>query len=370
MRTDINFKSYFAPDMVEPILLGERSTVDTRVFDEYFRDQADSTPFTKVSLADLANLAEAQPLVADGAESIGIRRIATSVDGATIPPVRLNGLIGAEEINALQALPTVLRGRDPVRSVTDGIIRRIRDDLAVTINGLSAQAVSLGRISWPVKLSDGVYTTFVLDFSEIGEADFSILDVRPEKDLTALVGVKASDWVEYVDAIEDAFEDRQQAAPGGYKLGRNAWKGLMAIASASKRNEAIEVKQGVVQEMIPTPEGKAPRYRTRSYIDVGGHRFWKYGDQYKMPELVNGVPRQISRRVVADDNVMATSEGARFQFRFLSISDLDIGFAALVLALKSWRLKDPSVEKILGQSRPMPIPNLKAIMNSPAKPAP
>lgn len=355
---------YFTPKAVQ-LVLDERAAVDSPTYDEFFRDQADTWPMPQIGIGKLLELARAQPLVVDGTESVAIGRGEQALGIVRPEPFRLNSFMSADELNDMRLLP-IPQDR---QTVADGHVRTIRNDLRVSIDGLCAQAISEGKFAWPIKVDGGGFRLFGIDFTQLVSENDQILVVRPDVDLTQTNGVKATDWVDYVDKVEDAFEARALAAPMKYRLGRNAWKGLMAVASNTKRTDSVKVEQGVEQIMVATPEGQPQRYRHESYIDVGGHRFVRYARTYhdlSINEAGNLV--RSFKRVVPDDNVHAVSEGVRMQFRWLSISDLDIEFAALPLALKTIDSKDPSGVKVLGQSRPVPIPIVRAIMNSPAKP--
>lgn len=364
MKPVLDVKRYFNPNAVA-LVLDEPAAIDTFVFDEFFRDQADTWPFPTIGVRDLMEMAQAQPLTLDGTESVAIGRGRRGVDQVRPEPFAFNSMMTADQINDMRVLPFA----ETRQQVADSHIRNIRADLRVSINGLAAKAITTGVISWPIKVSAGGYDTFQIDFTEFGGEEYSILTVRPDVDLTALTGRKVQDWIDYVNKIESGFADRGLSSPDFYRLGRNAWNGLMAIASTTKQTDSIKAMYGVEKVPIATPEGRPQRNRNQSYIDVGGHRFVKYDQTYQDLEVTQaGLLVRVNRRVVADDNVHAVAAGVRMPFRYLSISDLDIDFAALPLALKTVTSHDPSGEKIIGQSRPIPIPIVKAIQYAPAKP--
>ena len=91
------------------------------------------------------------------------------------------------------------------------------------------------------------------------------------------------------------------------------------------------------------------------HILVGTSKFYLCDAQYydyKAKAYVDAIPDKKVRSIARDD---------AFGLYYCALDSFDVDFAALAFAVKTEVTSDPEGIKIIGQARPMTVPNVDAI---------
>lgn len=318
-----NLKGFFTPEAVALRLKG-MAPLKTTVVDTFFARKVNH-PFAKVGADDIAEVGAAAPLIMRGAPSLSVSQGPLRLSDYEPYEVSIHKFFTAADVNNLVLLDRT--GLEARLAAVDDSLRRI---CRATAEGIASTALT-GTISWPVQLEKGGFETYQVKFGD----PFTF---TPSKLWDAL------------DAkIREVFGDLQEmetiVQEGGYGgevkfwAGRKAFAQLLALAEVYGEN----------------PKAKLRVEISDKGISIGGFLVAKQAERYKNPETGAMVPK------VADHKILAFASDAAHTLFYCAIDDLDGKLAPLPYYSKPVPTSDPSGVKVLGRSKPFPVPIVKAM---------
>ena len=278
-----------------------------------------------VSSSEILATVHALPYVRRGAPSIPATKEQGSVVWYEPLAARPNVMVTGADLNNLKLLGQGAKD-DWARGRTDYLRRGIRKTAeAVCIQSLS------GRIQWPVQLEGGGWDIFDVDFGAI----LSVTVAAEAK--WGHANCKISTIFETLTEMHESIEEHGYGSTVEIWAGKTAYSALFAKAEAHVSTAKIRVEL--------TDQG----------INVGGFLVKRRAEKYRNPQtgaMTNVIPDKEVR-------IIATDAGHRMPY--CAVDDLDANLLALPMFVKPVEVKDPSGYKLIGESKPFPIPNVKGI---------
>jgi len=296
----------------------------TVVMDTIFANRPQS-PLPVVSAHEIHAVINALPLVRRGAPSIAATRQTGSLDLYEPFPIRPNVTVAGMDLNNLKLLDG--QGKEAwAQGRTDYLRRAVRK----TTEGIAAQALT-GRVQWPVQLEGGAFDVYDVNFG-------TVLSHTPAKKWdVASPASKLVDVYNVLTAMQELLEEE------GYGSTVEIWAGATAFNALFKLAEA-NVSTAKFQVEI-----------TDVGINVAGYMVKRRSEKYRNPQTGSMVS------VVAANDVLMVAQDADHRLVYCAVDDLDANLAALPLFVKPIEMKDPSGWKLVAESKPFPIPNVRGI---------
>lgn len=319
----LDLKAFFSPKMVVQ-RLKQLPPIKTTVVDTFFKRKINH-PFDKVGSSDLAGVVSTMPLINRGAPSLQVKRGVLSLDDYEPFEVAPHDFFTAADMNRLKNLDNQsIQAR--LAAVDDNLRRICRG----TAEAIASKSLT-GTITWPVALEGGGTDTYELSFG-------STLTFTPDKLWDAAdINVR-----KVFSDLQDMETLVQEAGYGGeviYWAGKEVYSQLLALVEVYGENPKAKLRVEV------TKEG----------ITIGEFLIKKMAETYADP--ISGV----SQYKVDPKKIMAFADDAVSTLFYCAIDDLDGKLAPLPYYSKPVNTADPSGVKIIGRSKPLPAPVVKAI---------
>jgi hypothetical protein len=217
-------------------------------------------------------------------------------------------------------------------------INDMRTVVRNTTEGLCAQALT-GTITWPMRLQDGTTDTYTVDFTNNG--DNALLSHTVEKDWSdstkTLVGI-LDDLIE----IETLFANEGYANPS-FWCGKTVYLAAMKLAQAANSG-----KQSPINVQI----------NDRS-IQIGGYTLTLATGAYYDPSVSPGSTATV--KVVGDKKILAFARNAPFTLYYTALDDMYANLLPMPFYARPVEQDDPQGIKVIGKSKPLPVPVPKAL---------
>lgn len=266
------------------------------------------------------------PVIKRGAPSIPATRETGSIGVYEPFPVRPNVFVTAADLNNLKLLGA--SGLDAWARERTDLLRRV---IRKTCEAMCAVALT-GRLQWPVKLEEGGFETYDVDFG-------NPLSVTPGKMWDAS-DAKLVHVFDTLTGMSEAIEEKGYGSSLEIWAGKSAYNALFAIAENSRTTAKIRVEI--------TDQG----------INVGGYLVRRRAEKYRKPDTGEMIP------VVDDKTVKMIAKDAGHFMPYCAIDDLDGNLQPLPMFVKPERKSDPSGYKLIGESKPFPVPNVAGICDA------
>jgi hypothetical protein len=312
----LKLKGLFTPQAVAMHLkaLGEiHSTVMDRCFPQRLQRAS-----ALIGVSELLRIVRAIPVVSRGGMSLPIDAGSLSAQMIEPLPVKPSHDVTGQALNDLRL---VMGEQASLEVWTRGIIEFLRGTCRETTEAIAAQALT-GRIEWPVKLDDGSWETYVVDFGPTNA-------VEPE---TAWDDGQASLAKVRKHLVAMAHANRAAGFGGKveYMAGEDAFTALYALAE--KHTSTAKMKVEINGDTI----------------NVGGFLVHSMDEQFFDPKT------KAMRPKVAPDKVVGYSVGAPGAVFYAALDDLDAKLKPLPFFPKPVTLPEGNGYKIIGQSKPLP----------------
>ncbi|MDY6904092.1 MAG: major capsid protein [Thermodesulfobacteriota bacterium] len=317
----INLASLFTKEAIVRYLKS-LPVLKTPVMDTIFTDRP-LHPLPVVGADMITEVAHALPVVRRGSPSIAAGSDAGEFAFYEPLPVRPHKMVTGQDLNNLKILNG--GGKDAWAQGKTDLLRRI---VRRTTEGLCAASLS-GSFTWPIQLESGGFETWSIDFG-------SPESVTPSK-LLDESGAALKDIYVICQAMEEALEENGYGSTNEIWAGKSAYEQIFTIAEASKTTAKIRVEL--------TDEG----------INVGGYLIKRRAEKIRNPETKAMTP------VVPLKDMMMIATDAGHKMPYCAVDDLEANLQAMPLFIKPIVMKDPSGYKLVGESKPFPIPNVKGI---------
>jgi hypothetical protein len=238
-------------------------------------------------------------------------------------PIRPYKMVTGADLNNLKALGSQSRQAWAAQKI-DYLRRACRK----TAEAMCAVSLS-GTLTWPVKLEAGGWETWTISFG-------SPLSVTPGK-LWSDNDAKLTTVFVTLQAMEEKLQEKGYGGTVEIWAGKTAYEALFAIAEASTTTAKIRVEL------------------TEQGINIGGYLVKRRSETYRNPQTGSSVSIQGTK------TVRMISTDAEHTMPYCALDDLDANLQPLPFFTKPIVLKDPSGYKIVGESKPFPIPNMDGV---------
>jgi len=278
-------------------------------------------PFDRLSYSDLQLPTKNIPLVTRGSVSYALtpdKNKITQIDPANFTP---SITLSAADVNRFNTLN--LNGQ---QTLIDNYIDTLRRSVRKSTEALAIQSIT-GKIEYDIRNADGAMDIYKVEFG----TPRTIAVAKKWDD----ANTKAGDIVASIGQINDSLQETSDGTDIVHLCNYDVYSALVSKAATLNNSELIKV----------FPE----------YVQIGNAKFIicsaKYWS-YKTKEFVNAIPSKTVVSIAKDD---------AFQLIYCALDSLDANFASLPFYVNSVRLDDPEGVKLIGQARPMPVPNVDAI---------
>jgi hypothetical protein len=278
-------------------------------------------PKDKLAHADLGLPEKNIPLITRGSSSYAVPLNKTTlklIDPANITP---SLVLNAAEINEMRSL-----GLEQQQQLVDRKIDKLRKIVRKTTEAMAIQSIT-GKIAYDIRNADGTLDVYVVDFG------------TPQKIPVAkkwnASGTTAGDIVSSIGQIVDSILETSDGSDIVYLCGFDVYSALVSKAGELKNSDLIKVFE--------------------DHVQIGNAKFIicsaKYYS-YKEKTNVKAIPAK---------SVVAIAKDDAFSLAYCALDSLDANFASLPFYVNTVKQDDPEAVKLIGQARPMPIPNVDAI---------
>ncbi|SDB03953.1 Phage major capsid protein E [Desulfonatronum thiosulfatophilum] len=296
----------------------------TVVMDTIFTDRP-QIHTAMVSTSDILATVHALPFVRRGAPSVPATKEQGSWAWYEPLAARPNVMVTGADLNNLKLMGQGGK-EDWARGRTDHLRRGIRK----TAEAVCMQALS-GRVQWPVQLEGGGWDIFDVDFGAILSLNVAAAAKWDHADC------KLADIFETLTDMQEAIEEHGYGSTAEIWAGKTAYNKLFIKAEASETTAKIRVEL--------TDQG----------INIGGFLIKRRAEKYRNPQTGVMTP------AVPDKEVRMIATDAGHRMPYCAVDDLDANLMAMPMFVKPIEIKDPSGYKLVGESKPFPIPNVKGI---------
>lgn len=318
----INFRPYFTPQAIALRLKG-LPPIKTTILDTVFKRKVNH-PLATVGKSDITELGQAAPLIMRGAPSLKLDGGPTSVAEYEPYEAAYNKSFTAADLNNLKALDST-----GIKARLAGVDDNLRRTCRATAEALASLSLT-GTISWPVALEGGGMDTYEVNLGNTGL-------YNPDKLWDA--DAKLRDVYNDLDNMETAVQESGYGGDVEFMAGKLAYIDLLALADAYSTN----------------PNGKIKVEVSKEGIRVGEFLVKKMAERYYDPLSKTNKPK------VPDHKIMAYATDAVHTVFYCALDDLDGKLQPFPYFSKPIDTKDPSGVKIVGRSKPFPVPITKAI---------
>jgi hypothetical protein len=300
--------------------------IKSPVMDTFYPAASRTThPFSMIGIDEISETVKAVPVVRRGTASISVGGGSRSQSYIEPQPIDVNSFAGAKDLNDLKLLDSAGQ-----QTYVNAKIDFIRKTVRATSEALCAQSLS-GKISYAMKTETGM-DTYEVDFGTVATATIA------EK-----WGADTTQLKHILTHLMDMAETIETAGFGSnveFYAGKTAFSEVASKVIAMGNDTRIEAKV----------DGNV--------IKLGGYTITRMAATYYDPKA------KTYKKAIDDKFVQAVGKDAAFGFKYLAIDDLDAGLQAMPIFINPKKVDDPSGWKIMGQSKPLPIPVVKAMVKA------
>lgn len=319
----MDLKKYYNAKAIA-MRLQQLPPLKTTVVDTFFVRKVNH-PFDKVGRSDITAIGAPAPLIARGAPSLPVGGGMLSLDDYEPFEVANHQFFTAADLLRMRHLDEV-----SVEARLAGIDDNLRRICRMTTEALAAVALT-GTITWPVMLEGGRTENYQVSFG-------SPLSYTPAKLWDAAdINVR-----QIFDQLQEMETLVQEAGYGGtvvFWAGKTAYNALLALVETY---------------------GENPKAKLRVEVSANGISIGEFTIKKQTETYVHPVAGAVTPKVPAN-KIMAYASDAVHTLFYCALDDLDARLQPMPYFSKPIDVKDPSGTKIVGRSKPFPVPVVKAI---------
>jgi len=281
-------------------------------------------PYDRLTHADLGLPTKNIPLVTRESVSYALtpnKDAIKQIDPANITP---SITLSAADVNRFKTLS--LAGQ---QQLMDNYIDQLRRSARKTTEAMAAQSIT-GKIEYDIRNADGTMDVYKVDFGTPEE-----INIAKKWDDN---NTKPGDIVASIGQIHESMQKTSEGTDIVHLINYDVYSALVTKAAALNNSDLIKVFPDYVQignAKFIICAAKYYSYKTKSFVDV--------------------IPKKSVKSIARDD---------AFGLFYCALDSLDANFASLPFFVNSVKMDDPEGVKFIGQSRPMPVPNVNAIRES------
>jgi hypothetical protein len=325
---ELNLRQHLTPAAIARVL--DRQQPIYRPFRTAMFSASQTHPLPIIALSDITRVIRNVPVVRRGTQAVALNQ--HSLDQTWIEPqgIDVSTFVTAAEINNWRVL-----SNQSVQQIVDAKVDHQVQTTRLTTEALCAQAAT-GSINYPMKVDGGGTDTYEIDYG-------STLSYTPDPLWDAETATIESIYLDLV-AMDELIQAEGYGAALRIFAGKTVIATVLALANQGSKNNAIEIRverSGTGADYVRGVwiGGYYLEHRSGAYRDASG-------------ALVKSVP---------DSGLVMFDAQAGHGFWFLALDDLDAGLVAMpFFALPEYK-RNPSGVEIVGRSKPLPAPVVKAI---------
>ena len=319
----MDLKKFFTREAIVESL-SRLPELKTPVMDLLFTDRQNH-PFPVVGYKDMGLPAGNIPVVRRGSQSYSLAPTNGSVSMIEVQPVNPSVFLSAADLNNLKLL-------DPSGQQTyiDNQIDNLRRACRATAEALSAQALT-GKISYPLRAEGGTYLTYDVDYGT--PASVSVTKKWDD------ANTKVADIVKSMGQIIDALKKTAPAMDVVFLCGFDVYAALVDKIGALPNSAIAQVGA----DFISIGGVAKIQLLSANYIDL------------TTGNAVSAIPAK---------TVLAVDRSSGFKLMYAALDNMDAGLVPMPFFAQPVTTQDPSGVKIVGESKPLPVPNVKGIVKA------
>jgi len=291
----------------------------TKVLDDVYTRKVNH-PFPQIGIKDVQDVTGAVPVVRRGAPGVPVSGGDASISYIEPQPIKVNDSVTAADANNLKSM-----GAQGYRAFMAQKLDILRRKVKATTEALAAQSLT-GKISYPIRLENGQNDTYEVDFG-------SPLSYTPSK---------TWDSADLRDVFNQLVEIEAVLQEEGIANSVTFWAGKSAFM------ELVGKVQELNTNTVPRPEVKGNK------INLFGYTIEMVNQKYRLPDGT-------LKPVVPDNQIVAFDKNAGFTLFYLAIDNFKAGLQAVPMFISSYQTQDGSSFVIQAESKPLPVPIVKAI---------
>jgi len=317
----INIADIFNKQQLVAEILKTLPPLHTHVLDNVYSTTRQH-PFAHIGIQEIQGITGSVPIVRRGAPGVPVGQQDMKMDIIEPHPIKVYDTISAVDANNLKSMGTT-GYRAFLASKLDVMRRKIR----ATTEALAAQSLT-GKISYPARLENGQTATYEIDFG-------STFSYTP---------TTTWDSGSITDILGDLINIESIIQRQGYGQSLKIWAGKDAYLAAAAKAEAVPAGQNASIPVKVTEKG----------INIAGYTIELVNQFYYMPDGT-------TKPVIDPKSIVVFDASAGFTLYYLAIDDFKAGLQALPLFTKSFMSEDGTALKVQAESKPLPVPVVKAI---------
>ena len=319
----MDLKKFFTREAIVDTL--ERlPELKTPVMDMLYTDRRNH-PFPVVGYRDLNLPAGNIPVVRRGSQSYPLNPTDGKISMIEVQPVNPSVYLSAADLNNQKLL-------DPQgqQAYIDNQIDNLRRACRSTAEALSAQSLT-GKIAYPLRADGGAYLTYEVDFGTPASVSVS----KKWDD----ANTKVADIVKSLGQIIDTLKKTAPAMDVQFLCGFDVYAALVDKIGALPNSAIAQVGA----DYISLGGVAKIQLLSANYIDL------------TTGEAVSAIPAK---------TILAVDRSSGFKLLYAALDQMDAGLVALPFYAQPVTTQDPSGVKIIGESKPLPVPNTKGIVKA------
>lgn len=336
----VNVRQYFTPKSIAQ-KLSTLPKLESPVMDTFFPEaKRRQWPLPVIGLDHIAKTTRSVPVIRRGSPAIPMGQGSRAWEWIEPQPVEVSDFFSAVDLNNWKLLDEVSKDMVITEKIDD-----MRQVVRNTTEGLCAQALT-GTISWPMRLQDGTTDTYTVDFTNSGAN--ALLTYTPTTSW-ADAGKTLVSIMDDLIQMEDLFANEGYANPE-FWCGKDVYMAAFKLAQAANSGKASPISVTI---------------NDRS-INIGGYTLTLAMGSYYSPTAAPGV--LATQRVVDAKKILAFARTAPFTLFYTALDDMYANLLPMPFYARPVEQDDPQGIKVIGKSKPLPVPVPKALCWSQAIP--
>lgn len=322
---NIDLKKYFTPQAIVDSL-ARLPSLKTPTMDLLF-PVSQNVPRPLIGYRDLGLPTGNIPVVRRGTASYPLGAQEGSINYIEPQPVSPSEFLKGSDVNNLRML-----NESSIQQEIDNVFDRLRRACRATAEALAIQSLT-GKISYFMRADGGATIPYEVEYGTIGDAS---ANVTTKFDAA---GAKSSTVIKGIAAILEVLKDKVDGNAIEILSGFDTFAALCDLAGATSNRSVMEA--------------------TQTGINVGGgFTIRLFANTYKNLSSGAAVP------VVPAKHLLVVDKEAGFKMLYAALDSMEAGQQALPFFATYEEKKDPSGINIIGESKPLPVVNVKGIVKA------
>ena len=286
-------------------------------------------PFPHIRIDEIAETVGAVPVVRRSAPGVSLEGNTTLSTLIEPHPLKVKDTVTGKDINDLKSV-----GGEGLQAFVQNKFEKFRNAIKKSTEILAAQSLT-GIISYPMVLENGqVAGTYEVDFTNGGSN--AVTSYTPST-LWSDTGKDISGIVRDLTEMKALLQENGYGSNVTIWAGKEAFFRILQIANKTTNPSILPSSDN----KIVLPGGYTVEMRSETYQKPGGGAV----------------------KPVADNEVVIFDKAAGFKLFYLAIDDVS-SLQAVPMYVKSWKDEDRGALMISAESKPLPVPVIKAIVRA------